>query len=76
VDIRAQTAGHTLSLGIALITLAFFCSAVMSAFSKAASGVPPLLILFLQYGISFLILVKLQRFCKKEVGQTGPFEFS
>jgi drug/metabolite transporter (DMT)-like permease len=37
--------------------LAFFCSAVMSAFSKAASGVPPLLILFLQYGISFLIFV-------------------
>jgi drug/metabolite transporter (DMT)-like permease len=57
VDIRAKTAGHKLSLGITLITLAFLCSAVMSAFSKAASGVPPLLILFLQYGISFLVFV-------------------
>lgn len=57
MDIGARTAGHSLPRGIALITLAFFCAAVMSAFSKAASGVPPLLILFLQYGISFLIFV-------------------
>ncbi len=57
MDLRAQTAGHKLSLGIALIVLAFFCSAVMSAFSKAASGAPPLLILFLQYAISFLVFV-------------------
>jgi drug/metabolite transporter (DMT)-like permease len=57
MDLRAQTAGHKLLLGIALITLAFFCSAVMSAFSKAAAGVPPLLILFLQYAISFLVFV-------------------
>jgi drug/metabolite transporter (DMT)-like permease len=57
VDIKAQSSGHNLSLGITLITLAFFCAAVMSTFSKAASGVPPLLILFLQYGISFLVFV-------------------
>lgn len=29
----------------------------MSAFSKAATGVPPLMILFLQYAISFLVFV-------------------
>jgi drug/metabolite transporter (DMT)-like permease len=46
---------HNLGLGIVLITAAFFCAAVMSAFSKAASGVSPLLLLFLQYGISFLV---------------------
>ena len=57
MDLRAQTAGHKLSLGIALITIAFLCSAVMSAFSKAASGAPPLMILFLQYAISFLVFV-------------------
>jgi drug/metabolite transporter (DMT)-like permease len=57
VDLRAQTAGNSLAKGIALITLAFFCSAVMSAFSKAATGVPPLMILFLQYAISFLVFV-------------------
>lgn len=47
--------GKNLPLGIILITSAFFCAAVMSAFSKAASGVPALLLLFLQYGISFLV---------------------
>jgi drug/metabolite transporter (DMT)-like permease len=57
VDLRAQTAGHKLSLGITLITTAFLCSAVMSAFSKAASGTPPLMLLFLQYVISFLVFV-------------------
>jgi drug/metabolite transporter (DMT)-like permease len=57
VDIRAQTSGHNLPLGIMLITLAFFCAAVMSTFSKAAYGVPPLLILFLQYSIGFLVFV-------------------
>lgn len=57
MDIKAQTSGHHLYLGIALITLAFFCAAVMSTFSKAASGVPPLLTLFLQYSISFLVFV-------------------
>jgi len=57
VDLRAQAAGHNLPLGIVLITAAFFCAAVMSALSKAASGVPPLLLLFLQYGISFLVFV-------------------
>ena len=57
VDLEAQTAGHSLSSGIMLITLAFFCSAVMSAFSKAATGVPPLMILFLQYAVSFLVFV-------------------
>lgn len=44
-------------LGIALITAAFFCAAVMSAFGKAASGVPALQLLFLQYGISFLVFL-------------------
>lgn len=57
MDLKAQSSGHNLPLGIALITLAFFCAAVMSALSKAASGVPPLLLLFLQYGISFLVFV-------------------
>ena len=57
LDIRAQSAEHKLGLGITLITIAFLCAAVMSAFSKAAAGVPPLVILFLQYGISFLIFV-------------------
>lgn len=57
MDIKAQTSGHNPALGITLITLAFFCAAVMSTFSKAASEVPPLMILFLQYGISFLVFV-------------------
>ena len=57
MDIKAQTSGHNLYLGIMLITLAFFCAAVMSTFSKAAYGVPPLMTLFLQYSISFLVFV-------------------
>lgn len=57
MDLRAQTAGHNLPLGIALITGAFFCSAVVSTFSKAATGVRPLQILFLQYIISFSVFV-------------------
>ena len=57
VDIKAQSSGHNLLLGVSLITLAFFCAAVMSTLSKAASGVPPLLILFLQYAISFVVFV-------------------
>lgn len=57
MDIRAQTAGQSLTKGISLITFAFLCSAVMSAISKAATGVPPLLILFLQYAISFLVFL-------------------
>ena len=57
MDLKAQTSARNLPLGIALITLAFFCAAVMSTLSKAATGVPPLQILLLQYGISFLIFV-------------------
>ena len=57
MDVKARSAGHKLYLGILLITGGFFCSAVMSTFSKAASGVPPLVILFLQYAISFLVFV-------------------
>lgn len=57
MDLRAHTAGHKLSLGMTLITIALLCSAVMSAFSKAASGAPPLMILLLQYAISFLVFV-------------------
>ena len=49
--------GKNLTAGILLITAAFFCAAVMSAFSKAASDVSPLLLLFLQYLISFLVFV-------------------
>jgi drug/metabolite transporter (DMT)-like permease len=57
MEIRAQDARHNLPLGIFLITLGFSCSAIMSAFSKEAGNLPPLLILFLQYGISFLVFV-------------------
>jgi drug/metabolite transporter (DMT)-like permease len=57
MDITAQDAGRSLSRGIILITAAFFCSAVMGALAKAASGVPPLVVLTLQYGISFLVFV-------------------
>lgn len=49
--------GANISAGIALITAAFFCAAVMSAFSKGASNISPLLLLFLQYLISFLVFV-------------------
>jgi len=57
MDLKAQTAAQNLPLGISLITLAFFCAALMSTLSKAATGVPPLQILLLQYGIGFLIFV-------------------
>jgi drug/metabolite transporter (DMT)-like permease len=53
---RAAPAAN-LPMGIALITAAFFCAAVMSAFGKEASAVPALQLLFLQYGISFLVFV-------------------
>jgi drug/metabolite transporter (DMT)-like permease len=48
---------ENLGLGITLIVAAFFCAAVMSAFGKAATGVPALQLLFLQYGISFLVFL-------------------
>jgi drug/metabolite transporter (DMT)-like permease len=54
---NAPASGKELYAGILLITAAFFCAAVMSAFSKAASAVPALLLLFLQYGISFLVFL-------------------
>jgi drug/metabolite transporter (DMT)-like permease len=54
-----------LATGIALITAAFFCASVMSAFSKAATGISPLLLLFLQYGISFLVFLPV-------LAKTGP----
>ena len=57
MDIRAQTREHNRPRGIFLITLAFLCAAVMSTLSKAATGVPPLLTLFLQYAVSFLVFV-------------------
>ena len=57
MDIRAQSAGQSLTRGITLITLAFLCSAMMSALSKEARGVPSLMILFLQYAISFVIFM-------------------
>lgn len=57
MDLRARSSGHSVPTGVMLITLAFFCAAVMSTLSKALSGVPPLLILFLQYAISFVVFV-------------------
>jgi drug/metabolite transporter (DMT)-like permease len=57
MDIRAKSSGHDLPLGIALITSAFLFSAIMSTISKEATGAPPLMILAMQYGISFLIFV-------------------
>ena len=57
MDIKARDSGDRLYLGILLITLAFFCAAVMSTLSKAASGVPPLVTLSLQYGISLLVFL-------------------
>ena len=57
MDIKAQDSGHHLFLGIGLITFAFFSAAVMSTLSKAATGVPPLMTLFLQYAISLLVFV-------------------
>lgn len=50
-----QVGARNLPLGIALISSAFLCAAIMSSFSKEATGVPPLLTLFLQYCISFLV---------------------
>lgn len=46
-----------LFLGIALIVLAFFCVAVMSAFGKAASHVPTAVIGFFQSFISLLMFL-------------------
>jgi drug/metabolite transporter (DMT)-like permease len=46
-----------LTAGIVLITTAFLCAAIMSALSKAATGISPLLLLFLQYVISFLVFL-------------------
>lgn len=62
---RPPLPGRSLGLGISLITIAFLCAAIMSAFSKAATQVPALLILFLQYAISFLIFVP-------EAAKAGP----
>src|SRR5579875_1534005 len=59
VDAKPVSDGtnKNLPLGVALITLAFLSAAVMSSFSKMATGVPPLLTLFLQYCISFLVFL-------------------
>jgi drug/metabolite transporter (DMT)-like permease len=51
----SPSTSNNLTAGIVLITAAFFCASVMSALSKAASDISPLLLLFLQYGISFLV---------------------
>ena len=48
---------RNLPLGVLLITSAFLCAAIMSTFSKEASAVPSLLILFVQYAISFIVFV-------------------
>lgn len=53
----ASQATRNLPLGIFLITLAFLSAAIMSSLSKAATGVPPLMTLFLQYCISFLVFL-------------------
>lgn len=73
MDLKAQTAAQNLPFGITLITLAFFCAAVMSTFSKAASGVPSLQILFLQYAISFLVFVPSAASLGREHLKTGHF---
>jgi drug/metabolite transporter (DMT)-like permease len=62
---RPALPGRNLGLGISLITFAFLSAAIMSAFSKAATHVPALLILFLQYAISFLIFLP-------EAAKDGP----
>ena len=53
----AKPIKKNLPLGVTLITAAFLCAAIMSSLSKAAAGVQPVLILFLQYCISFLVFV-------------------
>jgi len=57
VEPRPPSSGRDLYVGILLISAAFFSAAVMSAFSKAAAGVPPLMLLFLQYAISLLVFL-------------------
>jgi drug/metabolite transporter (DMT)-like permease len=54
---KASAPAENVPAGIALIVSAFFCASVMSAFGKAATGVPALQLLFLQYGISFLVFL-------------------
>lgn len=49
--------GMELLKGIALITAAFFCVAVMSAFGKAASAVPTAMVSFFQSFISLLVFL-------------------
>jgi drug/metabolite transporter (DMT)-like permease len=44
-------------LGSLLIVLAFLCVAVMSAFGKAAAGVPTAVVVLFQSGISLLLLL-------------------
>lgn len=65
MEAEPSVPGRNLYLGISLITTAFLSAAVMSAFSKAATNVPALLILFLQYGISFVIFIP-------EAAKAGP----
>ncbi|CAN5401939.1 DMT family transporter [soil metagenome] len=48
---------QSLVLGIVLITVAFLCVAVMSAFGKAASAVPTAAIAFFQSFISLLVFL-------------------
>lgn len=56
---NAPAAQHGLGKGIALIVLAFLCVAVMSAFGKAAGGVPIGQMVFFQSGISLVLLAPL-----------------
>jgi drug/metabolite transporter (DMT)-like permease len=44
-------------IGSLLIVVAFFCVAVMSAFGKAAAGVPTAVVVLFQSGISLLLLL-------------------
>ena len=55
--IAAATPVHKLGLGIALIVIAFLCSAIMSSFSKELTHIPPTLTLFWQYCISFVVFI-------------------
>lgn len=48
---------QTMLIGMALIVIAFFCVAVMSAFGKAAAAVPTGMVVLFQNGISLALLL-------------------
>jgi drug/metabolite transporter (DMT)-like permease len=57
---RPRAAGNARDgtiVGSLLIVVAFFCVAVMSAFGKAAAGIPTAVVVLFQSGISLLLLL-------------------